>query len=276
MVVPELRWLLGPFVLLAVGSVAALFVNTRNTDDTFAWTIAPPFTAALLGAAYAGALILFVLVLREKIWANARIAVPAPFVLSTLTLIATLVHLDKFHLDADLLPAAVAWIWLVVYCIVPPAMIVLAVRQLQAPGTDPPRTHPMPAWFRAVMIAYGAAGVIGGMFVFLSPTSVIPHWPWLLTPLTARALAAWFVALGVAAFQGAWEHDLRRVRAGLAAFAVIGGLGLIAVARFSDDIRWAWAGWTVVGVLVLMLVAGGLGWQQSRTRAPCRGAPDPG
>jgi hypothetical protein len=253
-VIPHMRWLLWPFTGLAVGATAALYFGSTHTDDAFAWTIAPPLTAALLGSAYAGAVTLFSLALRERIWANVRIAFFPPLVLSTFTLIATLLHLDKFHLDADPLPAAVAWIWLVVYLVVPPAMVALLVAQLRVPGSDPPRSMMMPAWIRTGLAVYCVAAVVGGLVLFLFPSDVAPHWPWAITPLTGRALAAWIVGLGVAAGIAFAERDLRRVRIGFLAFGVIGAAGLIAVARYADDLRGGIGAWLLVAVLGMMAV----------------------
>ena len=57
------------------------------------------------------------------------------FVFTTLTLVVTLVHLDKFHLGADQPASArlVTWGWLAIYAGVPVAMLVVAWRQTR-PG----------------------------------------------------------------------------------------------------------------------------------------------
>ena len=246
-VIPAFRWLLGPSVVLAIGASASLYLRPDDTDEFFAWTIQPPLTAALLGAAFGGTLVLFALALRETVWANARIVIPAPLTLSTLLLIATLIHLDKFHLDEGGVAAVVAWIWLVVYIIVPPVFVVVTVLQLRAPGGDPLRSVPAPSWLRGAMLVYGGAAVIGGAILFVIPEEVAPHWPWAITPLTGRAVAAWLVGLGVAGLQAVYEADFRRLRAAVGGFSVIGGLGLLAVARFSDDVDWDVGGWMLVG-----------------------------
>jgi len=260
-VIPAFRYLLVPFVALAFGATWSLFLVPERTEDFFAWPIEPPLTAALLGAAYAGALVFFVLALREPVWAYMRIVVSAPLVLSTLMLIATLVHVDKFALDAaELVPKAVAWIWLVVYLLVPPGLVVLWVLQSRAPGVDPPRDAPMPVPLKVLMAVYGGVSVVGGLILFVVPAEVVPHWPWAITPLTGRALAAWITALGAASLQGLQEADLRRVRIGLVAFTVIGALGLVAVLRFADTIDWDVGGWLLVLYLVAMLAGGAVGW----------------
>jgi hypothetical protein len=266
MVLPAFRWILIPFTGLAIGASWSLFLVPARTDEFFAWTIQPPLTAALLGAAYGGTVLLFGLGLREKVWVNLRILVAAPLVLSTLMLVATLIHLEKFHLDADPIPTAVAWIWLIIYLVVPPALLLLMVGQHRAPGVDPPRSSPMPAVLRGAMLVYGALSVAGGAVLFVVPEEVAPHWPWAITALTGRALAAWMAGLGVAAVQAFFEADLRRVRIGLVSFTVIGVLGLIAIGRFNDEITWNAGGWVTVAYFGLMVGAGLLGWLVGRSR----------
>lgn len=112
------------FFVLAIGAVLGLYVASERTADAFAWTIEPPLTAALLGSAYAGSVVIFGMVARGGPFARSRCAIPTPFVLSVAMLITTLLHLDRFHLDRGGVPGAVAWVWLVVYIIVPPLLAV--------------------------------------------------------------------------------------------------------------------------------------------------------
>ena len=98
-----------------------LFLFPRRTDEYFAWTVASPMTAVFLGASYWSAVGLELVAARAARWAGARIALPAVFAFTTLTLIVTLVHLELFHLDDDLAlrTRAVTWAWIAVYVAVP-------------------------------------------------------------------------------------------------------------------------------------------------------------
>src|SRR3954471_12271385 len=139
-------------VLTALG-FGSLFVLSGNTEKTFAWTIAPPLTAAFLGAGYGAGFVLVVLSMRAQRWADVRVPVLTIFVFVVLTLVATLVHRDKLHFDGDFaalgaLAKGAAWFWLVVYIVLPVAMLVLLVVQERAPGGDPPPRHPVPGVLR--------------------------------------------------------------------------------------------------------------------------------
>src|SRR6059058_1539621 len=82
-----------------------LTVFTDQTDTYFAWTIHPPLTAAFLGAAYWAAVPVELIAARETVWAKARVAVPAIWLFTTLTLVATLVHFDRFHFSSPIASA---------------------------------------------------------------------------------------------------------------------------------------------------------------------------
>src|SRR6476659_6498223 len=77
-----------------------LFLLPDKTDSLFAWTINPPLTAAFLGGGYCTALVIEVLSARQRVWAWARIVYPAVLLFTTLTLLATLLHMDRFHFNS--------------------------------------------------------------------------------------------------------------------------------------------------------------------------------
>ena len=88
-------------ILLVVAGVLVflagvqLFVFPLRTDRFFAWTIAPPMTAVFLGASYWSALAFEWSAAAQRRWSDARIAIPTVFVFTTLTLVATLVHIRQ-------------------------------------------------------------------------------------------------------------------------------------------------------------------------------------
>lgn len=239
---------------------------TTQTDRFFAWTIATPMTAAFLGAAYWSSCVLELLAAREKIWANARIAVPTVFVFTFLTLLITLLHLDKFHMTSpEMITRMGTWFWLFVYASVPIVLAILWFLQTRAPGIDPPRKFPPPQWMRVCMAIQAALLLALGIALLLVPQSIAPYWPWALTPLTGRAIGAWLFAIGIAGAQSLWENDLRRVRIAVISYVVIGVLELIALARFASDVRWDTLGaWFYVLFLLSFCVIGATAWNMTR------------
>src|SRR5207249_3053874 len=85
-----------------------------------------------LGASYWAAVPVEIIAARQSTWASARVAVPAIWLFTTLTLVTTLLHFDLFHFSpsAVLSAQAAAWFWLAIYAGVPVAMLLLWIRPL--------------------------------------------------------------------------------------------------------------------------------------------------
>lgn len=264
---PGMKALLVAFALLTAMAVGALYVLAENTAETFAWTIAPPLTAAFLGAGYAAGFLLVVLCMRDPVWAHSRAPVLTIFVFVVLTLVATLLHINRLHFDDDFgalgtLAKVAAWFWFAVYVAVPVAMAVLLVLQERAPGTDPPPRHPVPGLLRAVLAVESALLLVGGVLVYADPTTASTVWPWPLLPFTGRVVAAWLLAFGIATALAAVHGDLARLRTAAVAYTAFGVLVLIAVARFSDTPDWGHpSSWIFVGTALAVVATGAAGWR---------------
>jgi hypothetical protein len=277
---PTMRALLATFAVLTAMAVVALFVLAEDTDRLFAWTIQPPLTAAFLGAGYAAGFVLVVLSFRDPVWAHTRVPVLTILAFVVLTLIATLVHIDRFHFQEEFagLPfvaRAAAWFWLGVYVLVPVLMLVALAPQERAPGRDPEPRHPVPGLLRTALAVESAVLLAVGIALYSAPSTAASLWPWPLTPLTARVVAAWLIAFGVAAAAALVERDLDRVAAGAVAYVVFGVLALLALPRYGGVGDWSSA--AGIGYLVLLVsvipvgVAGSLLAARARRR-PAGGA----
>ncbi len=252
--------LVGSLFVFAAG--VPLYVGTAQTDRYFAWTIRPPLTAAFLGASYWASFLLGFLCARQRSWHRARLAVPGPLVFTVLTLVATLIHIDRFHFNSPQ-PVArlVTWAWLFIYIAVPVALAISLVPQLRTSGQDPPRLSPLPAamrgFFMVLVITMGPLGL--GLFV--APAATLALWPWMLTPLTARAVGAWLITIAVISVQTVSENDLERVRPGLMTMAALGALQAVALLRYPSSFPWAsTAGGIYLLFLMGILLMGLYGW----------------
>jgi hypothetical protein len=237
-----------------------LLVFPDRTDTLFAWTIQPPLTAAFLGAGYTMALVVEILAYRERVWARSRVFFSAILPFTTLTLLTTLLHLDRFHFNSPGLAArGTAWAWFLVYVIAPLVMAVLLFFQLRSPGGDPPRRAPLAPAFRALIGGQAALMLLGGAVLFLVPGAANTFWPWTLTPLTAQVVAAWLLGLGLALAHATMENDWERSRLALVG-AVIGGslqllvlLGLAGSTALVVPPAWAY------GLFLVSLIGSGAG-----------------
>lgn len=233
-----LLWTAGILVFLAGFQ---LFVLTESTERHFAWTIDPPLTAAFLGGSYWSSAVFEWTAARRRYWGEARIAVPAVFTFTVLTLVISLIHLDRLHLgtEFEVVTRAVTWLWLAIYVAVPLLMAGLWIRQQAMPGVDPGPGVGLPGWLRILLwIHAGGLGAFG-IGLLAAPDSIGSLWPWSLTPLTGRAIGAWLVSLGVVAVHLLWSNSAGAGHPAGWAYVVFGILQAVALMRYPDLLVWS-------------------------------------
>lgn len=259
---PLTRGWLNFATVVEIIAILQLYFFSTATDKFFAWTIAVPLTAAFLGAGFGAGFILVFLYRNEKLWANARVALPGVLVFTLLTLLATILHIDKFHINTSSDPVAVffSWVWLVVYIVAPIVQAVAIWQQTRTTGSEPPRQHPLPTWLKAALGVHVAIMLLIGIPLFIVPSVISPLWPWALTPLTARAVASWLVGIGAILGHALWENEWNRIRGGALAYAVYSLMQIIALFRFPDQIIFGVSFWIYVVILVSGVGLGGYGW----------------
>jgi hypothetical protein len=251
----RMLWVAAGLVLVQ-GSI--LLAAHNNTARYFSWTIAVPVTAAFLGSGYLAAAVLEAAAARQRSWERARIAVPSVLAFTTLTLVVTLVHLDKFHLSAaSVLTRALTWGWLAIYIGVPPVLAFLWWRQARAVSGTAPAGTPLPPPVRAVLGVQGVVMLALGVALLVAPVQVARLWPWPLTALTGGAVGAWLVGLGIMAAQS-WHADRRdTVAIVFPAMIVYGALQLAVLAGFAHSMHWDQAAaWCYLVFLVSLLAVG--------------------
>jgi len=218
------------FVILVLAWVV-LFLHPGETDRRFAWTIDSRMTAMVMGAGYGSALYFFARVLTEQRWHRAALGFLPTTVFTWLMLGATFLHWDRFRHGSS--PFRL-WFW--VYLITPilvPAVWFMNRRHDPKTLEQPDATFPR--WTRRAMVAAGIAILAVVMWLYGWPENAIGAWPWPLTPLTARAVAAFVALPGVAWLAIAADGRWSAARATLTTVAIGLVLLLIAVARAWDE-----------------------------------------
>lgn len=255
---------LGSFLSLVAG--IQLFVLSEHTDVYFAWTIQSFLTAATLGGFYFGSMTFGYLSAREATWANVRGPAVGLFLFLSATLSATLLHLDKFHFaGGNFITRSAAWIWLAIYILIPLILALTFILQSRMPGIDPERTSTLPFWFRLMLSMHGLVGILLSLILFFQAGFVIPYWLWALTPLTARALSAWFISFGALDLLSVWENDWRRLKVTSVSYITTGFFGLIVLLRYASQAElFSPAGAGYLTYLLVTLGAGIYGWRMAK------------
>jgi hypothetical protein len=166
--------------------------------------------------------------------------------------VATLIHIDRFDFDTIF-----GWFWTIVYSTIPAVLFLLIFLQVRQPGNDDLARDPLPAWLRGLLMLQGATMIGVGVALFAAPTDADTLWPWMLTPLTARAVGSFVIGFGAAAVYASVENDLNRFYGAAPAYAALGVLQLLALAIYSEDLSGGSTDtWIYVGFLVSALAVG--------------------
>jgi hypothetical protein len=240
-------WIL--FVLAAANGLF-LYLAPARAETDYAWSIKPPVNAAFIGAGFlAGTLATGLVLFATRRWRSFSMLPPALWVLAATLALATAIHHDRFKWDYP-----PTWGWALVYVAVPCAIPFLVARQRRS-AEPPPAADPRLRAVRWLSAVTGAVLVLGALALYLAPVGLGQHWPWALTPLLGRAVAAWYALIGTILLVQAGL--MRRAAEGLIGYATIAawsvlllGLPLLHPDDFdtSGAAFWIWFG--VLGALL--------------------------
>jgi hypothetical protein len=182
----------GIWVLLVLAALNGLFLYflPAQAETHYAWSIKPSVNAAFIGAGFLAGTLATALALASSRWRTFSTLPIALWVLATTLLAATIIHNDRFKFDY-----APTWVWTFVYAAVPLAVPYLVMRQRRTADAEPaadPKLKPI----RVISAVLGAGLVAGAIALFVAPADLGQHWLWPLTPLLARAVAAWYALFG--------------------------------------------------------------------------------
>jgi len=229
-------------VLFGVGAVMAIGLSPAESKTNFAWPIQPVVMAATLGAFYITSAPLFLLPLFAKRWEMIRAMILPAALFSTVQLAATFLHWDKFSVGT--IPF---YVWFASYLLPPPIFVAAYLwHQRQAASRFATSNEPIPVWLNRLLVICGSILTIGAILVFVFPGLLIPIFPWQLTPLTARSLSGWLIAVGTIMLWISRENDQTRARLATPMLILILPALLLQMLRFADQVNW--------GNLVLWLI----------------------
>jgi hypothetical protein len=243
-------WVL--FILAGVNGLFLYFASGR-ADTDYAWSIKPAVNAAFIGAGFlAGTLATGLVLWRATRWRSFALLPPALWVLATTLLAATIIHADRFKWGYP-----PTWVWAFVYGSVPLGIPFLVLRQQQVAASLP---APDPA-LRVLRVLSGIAGaglIAGTAALYVAPTELGEHWVWTVTPLLARAVAAWYALFGTMLLTFAFAQ--RRRFEGLIGYATLVAWCVLLLALpmlHSGDVS-AGAAWYALMTALLALALFGL------------------
>ncbi|WP_432875278.1 hypothetical protein ACQPYH_23820 [Kribbella sp. CA-245084] len=227
-VLPYTRVLSLCIVPFLVAGFVILYLFPQHTARLWAWPLRPAMTATVLASAYLGGAYFFVRAALERRWHVLSPGLLAVTLFATLLGVATVLQWGRFTHDN---PAF--WIWSALYFVTP--FLVFGAWLTNRRYADAPGDEVVPRGVRRTVAAVGVLAVIQGAAMFLSPSTFLDMWPWAITPLTCRTLAAVF-CLGVAGVAFGRDPRWSTLRRMLEVELVMVGAILIGVLRFHREL----------------------------------------
>jgi hypothetical protein len=221
-------------VLFGVAAVLAIGLAPGNTKTNFAWPIQPVVMAAVLGGFYITSAPLFLLPLLAKRWEMIRVMILPAALFSSLQLVATFLHWDKFSVGT--FPF---YVWFASYILPPPIFIGAYVWYQRKAASGPAAADAsLPVWVNWLLVICGSGLTIGATLFFIFPGLLIPMFPWQLTPLTARSLCAWLIAVGTIMLSMSRENGRTRAMLATPMLILLLPVLLIQMLRYAGEVNW--------------------------------------
>ncbi|MDQ3864303.1 MAG: hypothetical protein M3317_12560 [Actinomycetota bacterium] len=212
-----------------------LYVFPSATSIYWAWNIANPRSAILIGSAYAGATVYYVLLFRANDWMQVRYGLGGLIVFSLVLLAATALH---WHLFKAYHPTTL--VGLGFYYAGPLLVPIFARMQTERVPSVPETGRQIKAAWRRWLIARAIFYPLWALLVFVLAVRMGAWWPWRVEPLDLRVFSAQIAIVGwtgVVALRGGllWRgHRLFLVLVG-----AIGLLQLLGLALGTTPYRWS-------------------------------------
>jgi hypothetical protein len=229
-VLPVTRWLSIAIIPFLVVAFAVLYPFPHDSGRLFAWPVRPTLTPMILASVYLGGAYFFLRAAMAEQWHTVKGGFVPVGTFATLMGVATILHWGKFtHSHVAF------WLWAGLYFTTP--LLVFGVwwanrrRDVSAAGAE----LLVPVRVSRVIAVLGALSVLTALFLFVFPGRAVAIWPWMLTPLTARAMGAIF-ALGIAGLGAPADRRWSSARILLQVTALMLALILAAGARASGEL----------------------------------------
>lgn len=187
------------FIWLAISVIAPfgllLYVYPGSASDYWAWEIAQPRTAVLVGSIYFASTFYYLVLIRQRDWLLLQSSLRSLFVVAAWLLVAAMFHWQSFF------PYRImTLLWLVTYYL--PLMAFPIVNRLQAERAGKAEklegrhiTRRWRFWLILRAAIYGPTAIL----IFILAPEVSSAWPWPIEPLNLRMFSGQIALFG--AFQ---------------------------------------------------------------------------
>jgi hypothetical protein len=234
--IPELRILFWAILCVIVPFGLLLYFLPGDTAIYWAWEIIHPRSAILIGAGYFGAVLYYIMLLKQNDWLQAVNGMGGLVVFCLFLLVATMMHWDEFR---PYHPTTL--VWLLLYY-VGPVMVPIAFRRQRSAEVSQVGTmteRELPAGWRLWLIMRGFFyAALAILWLFTAP-AMSSAWPWMIGPLELQVFSGQLAIIGwsgLVLLHGgrSWRH----CRPGLLLSAAIGLLQVVGLLFGGEPYYW--------------------------------------
>lgn len=213
------------FIVLVIVAIASfgvpLYLFPGRAGDYWAWTVADPRTAMLIGSVYFVPTIHYSLLLFEREWLYVQTTLRSLFVVAAYLLVVAMFHWESFY---PWRPLTLSWLFsYYLPLLFLPILFRHQNERFGAPEDEGGRriAPAWRAWFRTRAVIYAAAAVA----MCAATPRVAGMWPWPIEPVNLRMFSGQVAMFGAfpafVLLDGSWNRMRRFMRL----------LGMMAVAH---------------------------------------------
>lgn len=263
------RWVAGLVIPFLVVAFIILYFLNGHTEKLFAWEIKSPMTSMMLGSAYAGGIYYFTGVILTRQWHRIKVGFIPVTIFASILNVTTILHWDKFNHGT--LPF---FAWVSLYFTTPFIIFGLWLSNRRQDTNQPDTGEAIiPPIIRFIIGAIGVTTLAIAIFLFLNPSLMIQLWPWTLTPLTSRVMAAMFSLPGMVGLGMAMDSRWSSAQVILQSQGFSIFLILVAVLRDQSAFNWSTPGSWLFTIGLAGMLAGIVAFYGYFTRLQKRQTP---
>ncbi len=250
-------------VFFVVAALLSIGLHPGDTRDGWAWPIEPVVMAAVFAAFYVAVAPIMLLALFAKRWEMVRVIVPTAILFTSAELLATFLHWDRFSTET-----APFYLWFASYILPPPVFLATYLWQQRRAAPAISHDRALDPRLRALLLVLGGLLSAEAVVAFAYPAWFQDDFPWQLTPLTARALCGFLLAVGVLMVTMAIENHRDRVRLASPMLILVLPAVALQVTRYSEQVDLShfrvWLGLVLLGLVAFCGLALARGsWRDS-------------
>lgn len=210
------------YIGLVIAAIASfglpLYLYPAGAPRYWAWTIAEPRTAMLIGSIYFVSSIYYVFLFRQRDWLRIEMSLRSLFVVAAWLLVAAMVHWNRFYPYRPLTLVWLASYYLPLFLL----PILFGLQRARFGRIDMAADRRIGPGWRAWLRTREIVWITAAIFLFIRAPDFAGVWPWPIEPVNLSMFSGQVALFGAFAGAGMKEGSWRRLQPFMAITAMMG------------------------------------------------------